>query len=139
MPLFSPASFIKPLVESLVGPIFDAINKAGDRKVTREVLAAEIEKALIAGQAQIAAEQSRIIVAEAQGEGWLQRNARPLVMLVSFFSCWAVIFPYGFMVHYGLLPQIRFGEVGLQYFFNLTMICVGGYIGGKTLEKLANR
>lgn len=130
---------IKLLVSILVGPIFDAINKFGERKLSREALAAEIEKALIGSQAQIAAEQSKIIVAEAQGESWLQRNVRPLVMLVSFLSYWFVIFPYGFLVKWGVVPQVMFGEKGLDNFFWLTAICVGGYIGGRTVEKVMRK
>ena len=130
---------IKLLASILVGPIFDAINKAGERKLSREALAAEIEKALIASQAQLAAEQSRVIVAEAQGEGWLQRSWRPIVALVAFFSCWFVIFPYGFLVAWGWLPQIRFGEAGLQWFFDLSKIAVGGYIAGRTIEKVMRK
>ena len=130
---------IKLLASILVGPIFDLINKAGERKLSREALAAEIEKALIASQAQLAAEQSRVIVAEAQGEGWLQRSWRPIVALVAFFSCWFVIFPYGFLVAWGWLPQIRFGEAGLQWFFDLSKIAVGGYIAGRTIEKVMRK
>lgn len=130
---------IKLLASILVGPLFDAINKAGERRLSREALAAEIEKALIASQAQIAAEQSKVIVAEAQGESWLQRSWRPIVALTAFFSYWFVIFPYGFLVKWGFLPQVYFGEQGLDNFFWLTAISVGGYIGGRTIEKVMRK
>ena len=120
---------IAVIARALAGPMFDWLKAMGENKVTREQLQAELEKHL-------ASEASAVIRAEITGESWLQRNWRPIVALTSFFSYWFVIFPYPFLVTLGLLPFVRFGEVGLQNFFILTTICVGGYIGARTIEKL---
>lgn len=123
----------------LAGPLFDYLKTAKQAEMSRDVLQAEIEKALIASQSEIAAEQAKIITAEITGEDWLQRNWRPLVALTSFFSYWFVIFAYPFFESFGLLPFVRFGEVGLDNFWKLTMLCVGGYIGARSVEKIMRR
>lgn len=131
---------ILKLVSSLVaGPLFDYLKTAKQAELSRETLAAEIERALIANQTQIAGLQRDVIMAEIGGEDWLQRNWRPIVAMTSFFSYWFVIFLYPFLLKAGLVPQVSFGEVGLQNFFYLTTVCVGGYIGGRTIEKVMRR
>jgi Holin of 3TMs, for gene-transfer release len=131
--------FIGVFLKLALGPVMDVVGKYIDKQADRDKLKAEVEQALIGAGTALAAQQASVIVTEARGESWLQRNWRPVVALVSFFSCWFVIFPYAFFVQWGWLPQVRFGEAGLQYFFTLTTVCVGGYIGGRTLEKMAGR
>ena len=123
----------------LAGPLFDYLKTAKQAEMSRDVLQAEIEKALIASQSEIAAEQAKIITAEITGEDWLQRNWRPIVALTSFFSYWFVIFAYPFFYTFGLLPLVRFGEAGLDNFWKLTMLCVGGYIGARSVEKIMRK
>ncbi len=127
------------LIASIVaGPLLDYLKSADQAKLSRAALEAEIQKALIASQSEIAAEQARIVIAEAGGD-WLQRNWRPLVALTAFFSYWFVIVGYPFLYAWALLPPVRFGEEGLRNLFWLTVTCVGGYIGGRTLEKIAGK
>ena len=132
-------ALVKLVAGLVAGPLFDYLKTVKAAELSRETLAAEVEKAMLASGERIAAEAARVVTAEIQGDSWLQRNWRPIVALVSFGSCWFVIFPYGFLVAWGWLPQVRFGEQGLQYFFTLTTICVGGYIGGRTIEKVFRR
>ena len=59
--------------------------------------------------------------------------------LTAFFSYWFVIVGYPFALAWELVPFVRFGEAGLQNLFWLTTICVGGYIGGRSLEKIMRK
>jgi hypothetical protein len=120
------------LVAKLVaGPLFDWLKQRGVNQVTRAEIEAELEKA-------IAAEQAKLVAAEISGN-WLQRSWRPIVALTAFFSYWFVIVGYPFALAWGLLPSVRFGEQGLQNLFWLTVTCVGGYIGGRSLEKIMKK
>jgi len=76
--------------------------------------------------------QSNIILAEAGG-GWLQRNWRPILMLIAI-----IILANNFIIapYVGLL----FGKSLMLTLPNglwvLLNIGVGGYIGGRTVEKI---
>lgn len=131
-----PAALLGPIIGKLAGTLADKFLDWQKLKLSREQIQAELEKELAAAANDLARTQASVIMAEAQGESWLQRNWRPLVAITSFFSCWFVIFPYAFFVQWGLLPQVRFGEAGLQYFFTFTTTCVGGYIVGRSAEKV---
>lgn len=124
------------IVDAVLGPVLGVVSKYIDKEADKDKLKADLEKALIGAGTDLAKTQASTIIAEANGESWLQRNWRPIVALTSFFSCWFVIFPYGFLVQWKILPQIYFGQDGLKYFFTLTTVCVGGYIAGRSAEKV---
>ncbi len=125
----------------LVKVVLDVVERAQQAKMNRAALEAELKRAIAAELGRVAATELQarrdVLVAELRGESWLQRNWRPIVALTSFFSYWFVIVVYPFLQVGGWLPAVRFGEVGLQNMFWLTTVAVGGYIGGRTLEKLA--
>lgn len=131
-------SLIALIAKLLAGPLFDWLKARDATQLTQATLEAEIQKALIAQEAQIAEAQARIITTELTG-GWLQRHWRPIVALTAFFSYWFVIVGYPFALAWNLVPFVRFGEAGLQNLFWLTTICVGGYIGGRSLEKICGK
>jgi hypothetical protein len=126
------------LARLLAGPLFDWLKSRDAAALSRAALAAEIEKALLAHAGELAELQAGIVGAELRGS-WLQRHWRPIVALTAFFSYWFVIVGYPFALAWGLAPEVRFGEVGLQNLFWLTVTCVGGYIGGRSLEKIFGR
>ena len=67
--------------------------------------------------------QSNIIVAEAKGSSWIQRNWRPITMLV--FISLIVLESFGLLknpIQEDLWTAIQIG--------------LGGYIGGRSLEKI---
>jgi len=70
--------------------------------------------------------KTKIIVAEAQGESWIQRTWRPIVAM----GCFLVVFGRGF----SLLPPLLFGETEMKLMEMLFMF-MGGYAGGRTIEK----
>ena len=78
--------------------------------------------------------QAKVIIAEAQGPSWLQRNWRPILMLTIVFIV---------ANNYVIAPYISlFGYKSLalelpETMWNLMNIGVGGYIVGRSGEKIA--
>lgn len=124
---------------SIVSAVMGAINKFQDRKMTEAEMKAEVEKAVLGTLTEVSKSQADVIMAETNSDDKLTRRWRPIVALTSFFSVWFVIILYPFLVAWGVLSQVRFGEVGLNWMFTLTSICVGGYIGGRTVEKVTDK
>jgi hypothetical protein len=93
-------------------------------------LEAQAEKAEIAYREA----QAKVIIAEAQGESWLQRNWRPILMLTIVFIV---------ANNYVIAPYISlFGYKSLalelpETMWNLMNIGVGGYVVGRSGEKIA--
>ena len=139
------SAFAGVLTKLLAGPLVQAVlgvfERAQQAKMDKAAIEAELRKAIAARIAEVAATELEarraVLIAELRGESWLQRNWRPIVALTAFFSYWFVIVAYPFLHAWGWLPAVRFGEAGLQNMFWLTTVAVGGYIGGRTLEKMA--
>ena len=131
------ATILKFLAGPIAGKVLDVIEAHGTQKTSRAQLQGEIEKAVIEAVTQISERQAGVIIAEIQGEHWLQRNWRPMV---------AVTFA-GIILFYGLIlpiavdwlgaPPVRIGDTLLGWIMQAVLICLGGYIGGRTVEKLA--
>ena len=87
----------------------------------------EVDKLLIELESKIAAAQSSIIVAEAQGGSWLQRNWRPLVMV------WFVLLIS--LRFFGFAPE---GITEAMYIklMNLLTFGLSGYVVGRSAEKI---
>ena len=77
-------------------------------------------------QAQLVTAQSKIITAEAQGQSWLQRNWRPITMIT--FLVLVVCDSFGLLA-FRLADQA----------WTLLQIGLGGYVVGRTAEKIAPR
>ncbi len=129
------------LAGPLVDSITDVIKSVQQRKLSEAEVRAEVEKVVAATIRQVTSTELQarrdVLIAELQGESWLQRSWRPIVALTAFFSYWFVIIAYPFLLAWDWLPPVRFGEAGLQNMFWLTTVAVGGYIGGRTVEKVA--
>ena len=130
-------AFLAKLVAGpLVGKVVDLVKGYQDKKLSEAALRAEVEKAILSTFADVAKTQGSVIEAEARGEGWLQRNWRPIVAV-----CFAFI-----VVFYGLItpiavgwfgaPPVRVGDQLLGWIMEAVVICLGGYIGGRSLEKI---
>lgn len=120
---------VLPLIGQVVTRLFPDPDEAKriEADITRELITAH-QGALAAAQA--------VIVAEAQGDSWLQRNWRPLLML-----CFVLILfnnyvaaPYARAL--GLdLPTLDLPEGA----WALLNIGVGGYIAGRSAEKILGK
>lgn len=71
--------------------------------------------------------QSSIIMAEAGGESWLQRNWRPMMMI-----WFAVLLG---MFWFGLTPP-NITQATIDNLFTLLQLGIGGYIVGRSAEKI---
>jgi hypothetical protein len=131
--------FLTKLVAGpLIGKMVDLIKGYQDKKLSEAALRAEVEKAIMSTFADVAKTQGSVIEAEMRGESWLQRNWRPIVA-VSF--AFIVLF-YGLispiLVGWFGAPPIRVGDELLRWIMEAVVICLGGYIGGRTLEKIVS-
>ena len=116
-----------------IGSIFDEVSTTDEERLTIKnkliAIQNEMTSKMLEFQTKIAQFQSNIIVAEAQGESWLQRNWRPLIMLL-----------FGFVVLYATLAPV-FGAPPVDMagvpdkMWTLLTVGIGGYIGGRSVEK----
>ena len=119
------------ILQRLIGPIFGVIDKAVVDKDVARKLKFEIELAVLANQAAFTKAARDIVVAEATG-GALQRNWRPVTML-SFVAILVnnfVIAPY--VEAFGGVAVVLEIPPGM---WGLLTIGMGGYVGGRTVEK----
>jgi len=134
---------IAALARVLTGPVVDAVAdlwKAHlQKEVTEQELRAEVASAVVSAIAGVPDAQARVLIAEAAGEGWLQRSWRPLTGAALGFTVffWAVCVPIG--VDWFGLPPIRVGDMLLEWVFTALLGFGSVYAGGRTLEKIADR
>lgn len=129
-------SFI-PLIGKVVDKVLDIVDEAvPDKDMANKIKLRIREVILVQQHEEIMAElegQVKIILAEAQGS-WLQRNWRPILMLsiVAIVVNNYLLYPY--------LNLLGFKAVILdlpEKLWNLMTAGVGGYIVGRSAEKIA--
>lgn len=116
-------------VAPMVKTLFNTIDKTIDNKAEAEKIKQTIQQQLLSGQLKELEAQAQIITAEAKGS-WLQRNWRPILMLV--FAGLVVAHWFGFTA-----PNIP--ESVQNSLLNIVMIGVGGYVVGRSGEKIADK
>ena len=75
----------------------------------------------------IAQAAASVVVAESQGESWLQRNWRPLMMM------WFAFLIGGYW--FGFVPVNMPIEI-VGRVFDLVTLGIGGYVAGRSVEKV---
>ena len=128
-----------PLILSFIkGPLFSIIDKLIPDGSLKARLKAEIENRLLQSDERLAELQGELLGIELRSESWLTRSWRPILMYLVMLL----------LAVYGLLLPLYEAAFGpLQHFeprwhqfpdglWNLLMLGVGGYIGGRTVEKL---
>ncbi|WP_027368193.1 3TM-type holin [Desulfocurvibacter africanus] len=116
----------------LITPISRIIDKFTSDKERLEAQAAilrlevQLSERMLGYETRLMEAQARAIAAEAQGNGWLQRNWRPVTMLV--FLALVVLDSVDWLPN-RLAPQA----------WTLLQIGLGGYVAGRSLEKVAPR
>ena len=123
--MFNLLGAVTPMIKTL----FSTIDKNIDNKAEAEKLKQSIQQQLLSGQLKELEAQAKIITAEAQG-GWLQRNWRPILMLV--FAGLVVAHWFGFTA-----PNIP--ESVQNSLLNIVLVGVGGYIVGRSGEKIMDK
>ena len=121
----------------LVSGIVDVVKNHQNRKATEAEIKGEVSEAVMAAFSSVSEQQANVIIAEAQGESWLQRTWRPIVAISFAFVVvfYALILPIA--VDWFGVPPVRVGDKLLEWVMSAVMLCLGGYIGGRSLEKIA--
>ncbi len=136
LPIAMIVSVVAGVMNGPVNKVLDAVVK--DQEL-RRTLQADLELKLTEHLGKSNELQQAIVLAEINSEHWLTRSWRPILMLTLL----------GFIVFVGLIIPLLEAIVGAPVIFNprwqalppqfwdFLQIGVGGYIGGRTLEKVA--
>jgi len=113
-----------------VKDIIDELHTSDEERLTLKQKFTEIQAGLVSDaiemeKASIEA-QSKVLIAEAQSESWITRNWRPITMLT-----FVVLI---LMVAFGWMDMNALTKVP-EKLWSLLEIGIGGYIGGRTVEK----
>ena len=116
---------------ALIGPLLSGLLSVVDKAVEDKDQAGQIKARLnelaLNGALQELEAAAKIIVAEAQGESWLQRNWRPLLMVM-----FGVIIANNYLV----VPLFNTPAAIIPPdMWDLLKLGVGGYVVGRTVEK----
>lgn len=126
----------KLLLGPLLGKLVDLYKSYNAKQVTESQLRRDIEKVILGTFSEVSKTQADVIMAEMQAEGWLQRNWRPITAVCFAF----IVFFYGILLPIAVdwfgAPPVRVGDQLLQWIMDAVMLCLGGYIGGRSLEKI---
>ena len=127
----------KLLVGPILGKVVDLFKAYKDGKLNELEVKAEVERAILDTIDDVAKTQADVIMAEMRGENWLQRNWRPMAAVSFTF----IVLFYGLitpiMVSWFGWPPVRVGDILLLKIIDLVTICLGGYIGFRSIEKIA--
>lgn len=122
--------------DAIVKPITDIINKVIPDKSAQDAAKAALEQLKESDYAKSVEADVQIqlaglanVQAEAKGESWLQRNWRPMVAL--FLTGLVGAYWFGFTA-----PNLT--QVTVTDLFDLVKLCLGGYVIGRTGEKMAS-
>jgi|TARA_Y100000310_G_scaffold285831_1_gene309563 hypothetical protein len=116
-------------VAPMVKVLFKTIDKTIDNKKEAEKIKQSIQQQLLSGQLKELEAQASIIIAESQGS-ILQRNWRPLLMLI--FAGLVVAHWFGFTAS-------NIPESVQNSLLNIVLIGMGGYIVGRSGEKIMDK
>ena len=131
---------ILEFIGGLIKPITDMV----DNLTTTDEERGELKNKLVELQNAIASKvldyeaklneiQGKIVMAEAQGESWLQRNWRPILMI----SIVAIVVNNYLLFPYLQLFGIKTIELNLpDKLYTLMTVGVGGYVVGRSGEKI---
>lgn len=124
---------ITDFLKGLISPVTDLIGKAVPDKDLAAQLNQQVTLAILGADTTVLQAQSQTIQTEAKGESWLQRNWRPVTMMVFVFIIANnyIIAPYAqAIVHQSVaLPTP-------PDLWELIKIGLGGYVVGRSAEKM---
>jgi len=123
--------FWMPLIATVIKKVADVIDQKVEDKDLANKLKFEIQSTILDKEyTRIEQElnaQKEVIVAEATGHSWLQRNWRPITMLV---------FVYIVAHNYIVAPLFSLKELPIPPdMWSLLKIGIGGYVIGRSVEK----
>mgnify|MGYP003644769183 CR=1 FL=1 len=116
------------LIKAVAAPVLKIIDDFVPDKDLAAKLKSEISTSLIELDTKTLEAQRDVIVAEAQGHSWLQRNWRPLLML--WFAFLVGCYWFGFTA-----PNLDVSTI--NNLLDIVLVGVGGYVVGRSGEKIA--
>lgn len=115
-----------------IGNTIDKIDKSDEKlemQLRYKQLLMEMEGSYLNYETKLLESQSKIIESEAKGDSWLQRNWRPLLMLICMFII---------LNNYVLVPYFGIPVAVLDdHIWTLMEMGVTGYVAGRSLEKIS--
>jgi Holin of 3TMs, for gene-transfer release len=115
-----------------IGNTIDKIDKSDEKlemQLKYKQLLMEMEGSYLSYESKLLESQSKIIESEAKGDSWLQRNWRPLLMLICMFII---------LNNYVLVPYFGIPVAVLDdHIWTLMEMGVTGYVAGRSLEKIS--
>ena len=129
---------IAELISGALGPISDLVDNLTTTREEKDAMKIELAKAQGALESDFHTAQASVIIAEATGASWLQRNHRPLtVMTFVFIVAWNFVFgPIGSWIASLLGSPAAFPVLELPTGLWATIsLGMGGYMALRTYEK----
>jgi hypothetical protein len=117
------------LIGTIGGKVLDIVDDVVEDKDAANKLKFQIQKQLLESKGTELEAQAKIVLAEAQGS-WLQRNWRPMLM---------VTFAGLVVAHWFGLTASNIPESLQNSLLNIVMVGVGGYVAGRSAEKVADK
>ncbi|MBL4747331.1 MAG: hypothetical protein JKY17_00610 [Magnetovibrio sp.] len=115
------------LIGPLLSGVLGIIDKAVEDKDQAAVIKAKFNELAVTGEMKELESAAKIIIAEAQGDSWLQRNWRPLLMVM-----------FGIIIanNYLIAPIFNTPPADIPPdMWDLLKLGVGGYVVGRSVEK----
>jgi Holin of 3TMs, for gene-transfer release len=121
------------------GPVLDIIDKLVPDADLKRRLKTEIRGKLVDRDMALIAARRSVVLGEIASESWLTRSWRPLLMflLMAFLSFFGLVLPIAELALGRSLPlEPRLDRIP-EPLWNLLGLGLGGYVGGRTIEKIA--
>lgn len=137
-----PITMIMNIVTGLMGgPISRILDAYIKDTELRRKLEADLQTQIIAHFGKEQALEQSIVLAEINSDNWLTKTWRPILMLslLGFLGFVGVVLPVADLIAGYAVPfNPRWGALPPE-FWQFLSIGVGGYIGGRSLEKIAGQ
>ena len=135
-------SLVTMIAQAALGPVLDVFKELGGKWIQKKIsdaqFKAEVEKVLLLAMSNLWKEQAGVIKAEIQSDDILAKRWRPITALsFTFIMAWYALFVPIFVNWMGAPPLI-IGDKLLEWVMSLLALCIGGYIGGRTIEKVTD-
>jgi hypothetical protein len=115
-----------------IGNVIDKIDQSDEKlelQLQYKSLLIGIQEKFVQYESTLLEQQSNLILTEAKGESWLQRNWRPMLMLI----CMYIVFSNYILSPYFGIPMLVLDD----HIWNLIEMGVTGYVAGRSLEKIS--
>ncbi len=124
------------LITSILPIIDKVLSKYITSKEEKEKIKRELTLELLENELELNRLKAKIIKSEIEGKSWLQRNWRPMLMLNFVFILFNnyVLVPY-LSIFTNKVKILDFPE----QFWSLLIVGVGGYIAGRSIEKIKGK